>query len=100
GALPRDVLDTSDLDPVIHLQISPWRAYPSSALRAPSPARGEGDGAETVQSEPLLPLREKVDRPQAETDEGLGSRPVRTITPPPPARRTRPARRIRGRPCR
>ena len=45
---------------------------PSSALRAPSPTRAEGDGAETSQSGPFSPRRRRW-LGAAETDEGAFS---------------------------
>src|SRR5688500_14869518 len=54
---------------------------PSSALRAPSPTRGEGHRAESPQSGFLLPLWEKVDRAKRETDEGSISQ--RRVADPP-----------------
>jgi len=45
-------------------------ASPSSALRAPSPTRGEGGTDKALSQASLLPSWEKVARPEAETDEG------------------------------
>ncbi len=55
-------------------------SFPSPALRAPSPSRGEGSSPRHFSRASLLPLREKVDRPQAETDEGYAMHSIADLS--------------------